>query len=484
MKLSIERLVAIGSIALIALLVVAGAAVADTYTTDLESPPFTTGTVNGQDGWHSAAGQPAPSIPALPNGYDQEVVDSSYGGQFPAAFGGQALRVSNYQTEQTGEFEYQTYSKSTTQNAGENETNRVFDATFKFIPTMSTFQEGLQINVSPDDGHGGRMSFVSLTDVQDGTNDGIQITFYDPVNGFVDAGTYSRTQVHTIRFLIEFKPDAPDVLRLIVDGKDIGDLKDLCLTTWENFYGGTPPVTNSLEFRADNSQNTNGQPDCNLNGATLVDLGAGLATCQVNTLAPETGPHGYLFDDVTTVTRDSAPPAPTVCGVPEVGKITPTGTTCSQYRDNLALTLDKVVYTTKGNLINSVSPGVFFYYTKITDGTAGGTVTITETNDSAYTAIPVQQGQAFLYEASSCTKLKWSASATTSSDGTTATVTGNLPSGANFPASGDFIIGVKYDAAALQKKQAPALPPVTYSFETKLDGGLVDTGASVLLDKK
>jgi hypothetical protein len=41
---------------------------------------------------------------------------------------------------------------------------------------------------------------------------------------------------------------------------------------------------------------------------------------------------------------------------------------------------------------------------------------------------------------------------------------------------------VKYDASALQKKAAPASPPVEYSFATELDGDLVDTGAGVLLD--
>ena len=75
----------------------------------------------------------------------------------------------------------------------------------------------------------------------------------------------------------------------------------------------------------------------------------------------------------------------------------------SQYRDGTQSTLAQVSYTTKGSAINSVSAGVFFYYTKVTDGTEGDLVEITETNDSAYTAIPVQQGQAFLYNATTCT---------------------------------------------------------------------------------
>jgi hypothetical protein len=161
------------------------------------------------------------------------------------------------------------------------------------------------------------------------------------------------------------------------------------------------------------------------------------------------------------------------CAAQQVGVIAPTGTTCQQYRDNTALTLDKVVYTTKGNLINSVSPGVFFFYTKVTDGAAGDSVDITETNDSSYSPIPVQQGQIFLYDATTCTKLKWNGTS-----GTDGSVIGNLPS------DGDFIIGVKYNPSALQKQTAPATPPVEYSFATELDGNLVDLGASVLLDSK
>ena len=42
----------------------------------------------------------------------------------------------------------------------------------------------------------------------------------------------------------------------------------------------------------------------------------------------------------------------------------------------------------------------------------------------------------------------------------------------------------EYLPSDLQKKAAPATPPVEYSFATEVDGDLADTGASVLLDKK
>ena len=94
------------SIALLA----AGVAVADSVTTNFDA--FNLGTVNGQAGWHSAV---PGDVPALPNGYDQAVVPS--GGV--AGFGTQSLRHSNAYSENTGEFEFQTYSRSNAVNAGE-----------------------------------------------------------------------------------------------------------------------------------------------------------------------------------------------------------------------------------------------------------------------------------------------------------------------------------------------------------------------------
>jgi hypothetical protein len=232
-----------------------------------------------------------------------------------------------------------------------------------------------------------------------------------------------------------------------------------------------------LEFRVDNSQNAGGALDCNLNGAQMNG-----ATCTVPTLTP--GVSGYRFDNVQTTTSTTGGPAPTVCGVPEVGKITPTGTTCQQYRDNAASTLGTVAYTTKGSAINSVSPGVFFYYTKITDGTAGAVVTITETNGSSYSAIPVQQGQAFLYEATTCTKLKLERRCDHQSGRADGYGHREPSHRRQLPHLGRLHHRGEVRRRALQKKTAPASPPVTYSFETKLGVDLVDTGASVLFDKK
>lgn len=289
--MNIKRLMAIGAVAVAALLMMAGAVGADTYATGFESPTFNLGTVDGQDGWHSAV---PGDIPALPNGYDQAVVDNSSFGS-PVGFGAQSLRLSNAYTEPSGEFFFQTYSKSTTDPAGESQTNTVFDGQFQFISTSASEQTGLHVSVSPDNGVGARMSYVSLDD----TATGIQITFYDTdaAGNFVGyvAGTYARNVVHTVRFLIQTVPgEANDILRLYVDGVDIGDKLGVCFTTWESYYRAAPPVgeghepgvIDSFEFRSAG------------NGITLANLIGG----------------GYLFDNVTTATRNTAGPAPTNCG--------------------------------------------------------------------------------------------------------------------------------------------------------------------------
>jgi hypothetical protein len=160
--------------------------------------------------------------------------------------------------------------------------------------------------------------------------------------------------------------------------------------------------------------------------------------------------------------------------VPHVSKILPTGTTCQQYSAGTQAVVGPLLYTTKGNSMNSVAPGVFFYYTKVT-GTKGDTVGITETNNGSPAAspIPIQQGQVVLYDANTCTVVKWNP--TVNSDGT---ATGTLPS------SGNFIIGVKYNASGLQGQKSPVPATVTYSFGATLKGSPVDAGATINLAPK
>jgi hypothetical protein len=156
--------------------------------------------------------------------------------------------------------------------------------------------------------------------------------------------------------------------------------------------------------------------------------------------------------DNASMTGCGTPPAP-------VGKILPTGTTCAQYRDGTTPpVLSQLLYTTtktkSGSNINAVSPGVFFYYTKVLSGTANQVVSITEANTESAPPIPIQNGQVVLYDATTCKVVK-----ATVTPGAVGEATVTLPS-----TGGNFIIGVKYSASDLKGKAAPASPPVTYTF--------------------
>ena len=256
-------------------------AVADTVTTGFEPPAFTPGSVDGQDGWKSAA---PGDVPALPEGYDQEVVTNS---GVPTAFGLQSLRMSNAFTN--GEFFFQTYSRPVTSPAGENQANTEYTAEFSFISkTPNAEQPGLFLSVSPDSNEGSRMSWVGLEDTPTGIRARVADT--PEVDGhfkMYDAGLLDRTVPHTIKFWIKLNPGADnDLVRIAIDGVDLGQ----CFTTWENYYRtapeqapppnrNTPATINSLQFRS--------------SGVAAPDLRGG----------------GYLFDNVTVTTANGPGPA-------------------------------------------------------------------------------------------------------------------------------------------------------------------------------
>jgi hypothetical protein len=147
--------------------------------------------------------------------------------------------------------------------------------------------------------------------------------------------------------------------------------------------------------------------------------------------------------------------APVITG----GQILPTGTTCQGY-DAGTNPLGTVQYTlTKDGKINAVAPGVFFYYGTIS-GTADQTFTITQTDTGSTPFIPVQHGQVLLYDGD-CNLLKWKPDSDAGG-----VVTGTLP------ATGTFIISVKYSPAALKGELNPGT--VTYTID----------GTTVLLQKK
>lgn len=230
---------------------------------------FTLGSVNGQAGWKATN----------PN-FDQEVENNTYGYE---AFGCKSLRLSNSYT--SGSFGDQTFSASAATLAGESAANDHYEATFSFGSTKQHQQSGLALSVSPDDGNGNRMSYVGLAD-QAG---GITLTFYDTdENGTFVATpltTVSRTEAHTIKFVIDMiDGESNDVVKIYLDGSLVHTG-----TTWEQYYRESP------------EQAGNGNVVPSIDRLLLRSAGTAVSANDGN---------GYLFDNVlvSTSKNDTQPP--------------------------------------------------------------------------------------------------------------------------------------------------------------------------------
>ena len=157
---------------------------------------------------------------------------------------------------------------------------------------------------------------------------------------------------------------------------------------------------------------------------------------------------------------------------PSTATIAPTSTTCQQFASGTAPTLSSLQYTVKGKAINSVAPGVFFYYTTVTaPGTGTFTITVDQTEPGGFQPFATQKSQAILYSAS-CQKL-----ATTRSDGN-----GDVTLTANATAAGQvFIVGIKYDATSIKGTHVDSpYPTVTYTFVTEVNGTEIPTSSQSL----
>jgi LPXTG-motif cell wall-anchored protein len=275
---------------------------------------YTAGNINGQGGW-SKSGQ-----------YDDEVENlSDYPDASGYGFETKALRASNFYAD--GAFGGQAFSPGLTQAAGEGAAS-YFTASFEIGTTKAVQQPGLAVSVSPDDGNGGRMSYLRFNDQADG----VHVVFVDVTdkgplgtaatfNPDVPIATLDRATSHAIRFEIAFV-DGPgnadgvgnDVVKIFVD-----DVLKHTGTTWENYYRYDPeqagndnalPTTSKLLFAA--------------RGEPVVTLLQG---------------QGYLIDDVSLNSSTTAPVVtpPTAEGVPYEGNKTcadlaPAGTTWEEFK--------------------------------------------------------------------------------------------------------------------------------------------------------
>lgn len=246
---------------------------------------FTLGSVNGQGGWSSTGS------------FDQAIVANNYG---YSTFGCQSLRISNAVT--SGSFGDQTFSASTTNEAGEASAENGgysggtrqtrFEAQFDLASAVPNAQQtGLSMSVSPDRGDGARMSYLRFEDQADG----IHVFFDDySANDFqeTDIATLSRTEAHTIKFVMDFVDGTGnDIVQIYIDGSLVHTG-----TSWEDYFreqeGNPTRTVDSLLFRV------------------------------AGTAAPLTSGKGFLIDNFnpsTSLTPVTPTPEPTPTPTPSSG---------------------------------------------------------------------------------------------------------------------------------------------------------------------
>ena len=145
---------------------------------------------------------------------------------------------------------------------------------------------------------------------------------------------------------------------------------------------------------------------------------------------------------------------------PQIGQITPTGTTCQNYVEG-ADTLGEVYYGfKKDGFINNVAPGVFFYYLgPITVDDTSTPLVVTQDNLLSWDPIALHGApklkQAVLYD-ESCNKLGYA------DEYSAGTVTFNNPSLGN-----TYYIGIKYGPGSIVGEDVgsgPTYPTDIYEF--------------------
>lgn len=229
------------------------------------TPWYLVGKIHLQDDWSSAGPQ-----------YDHFVVANAGAAYSYPTFGLQSLRISNAVT--SGSFGDQTFSKRTTNYAGETESQcsiwcvpggtrqSHFESEWDFASTTpATEQPGLAVTASPDRGDGARMSFVRLRD----TPTGLAVDFVDvqgvdrvpPACGSANfeeatgiAAGLNRAIPHTIKITMDLLEGASnDIVKVYVDGslRHTG-------TSWEDYYRydceaaahlGKTPAVNRILYR-------------------------------------------------------------------------------------------------------------------------------------------------------------------------------------------------------------------------------------------
>lgn len=209
---------------------VPGLANADTNSVNFESPTYSLGDINGQDGWMKTGP------------YDSAVSTNTSGF---TTFGGQSLRLSDAVT--SGSFGDQTFAKPLNDAVGEADSTagsyttgtlqRRFTMQFDIASaTPAAQQPGMHTTVSPDRGDGSRMSYLRFEDGTGGLN-----VFFDDVQGTSNPANFVETQIasnldrsvpHTVKLTLDtLNGPSNDVVKVWIDGTLVHTG-----TSWENYY--------------------------------------------------------------------------------------------------------------------------------------------------------------------------------------------------------------------------------------------------------
>jgi len=144
-----------------------------------------------------------------------------------------------------------------------------------------------------------------------------------------------------------------------------------------------------------------------------------------------------------------------------VSKITPTGTTCTQFKNGTAQTLSSLQYSVTNGVIHNVAPGVFFYWVKVTVPAGNNSFTVTQTITTGNFNSFFDMASGNNVFDSNCNSVH----PTITQDPTTGTVTVQW----NAPTAGTYFISIKFSGSSLAGKPAPS-PGTTVHYDFMTTG--------------
>jgi len=247
---------------------------------NLDDAPYHTGEVNGQNGWVNLF--TFDRVVANRSGLNVPIPGPQPLGTGVQSFGSLFFRLGNaYNGPLLGDI-LQTATEPLAEDTGEfNATPtrikpRNFMMQFDIISAKPTYQYGLEMSISPDDGLGDRMSYLRFEDHVDG----IYVYFDDVVNTTIRKSAVfnetlltpvplNRSKAYNWRLTV-FTPDGPsnDIVKVYLN----------CVlihvgTSWENYYYYDPEDFNGFHSRIMNTVNMRvGSPNAtNAGGGFILD---------------------------------------------------------------------------------------------------------------------------------------------------------------------------------------------------------------------